>query len=203
MAWHTLTSYSPSTYLTYGIVNGIGLDLRTWGDNVDAGGYGLANAAFATLVPAALPGSPTNGMLAITTGNVLQQYFSGAWRGVLGAVTANAPTNVVLTTTLADISVSHTVARTGNYIAIGAVYFFVQGAGDALQTLTGALLVNGVNQNLLAVCAGPDTAQVTAAQSWVFTATVGQVVKLQAKKVAGSGTSFVGVHSTLTLIGPF
>src|SRR4051812_25024819 len=43
MAWHTLNTYISTDAVTDTIMNGIGNDLRTWGGNVDAGGYALAN----------------------------------------------------------------------------------------------------------------------------------------------------------------
>jgi hypothetical protein len=93
MAWHTGNGYNVGTALTYTLINGIGNDFRNWGDNVDASGYGLANAAFATLNPGSLPGTPANGMLAIDGSNVLQQYYGGAWHPVGSGVLASLDVN--------------------------------------------------------------------------------------------------------------
>jgi hypothetical protein len=82
MAWNTLTSYPTSAAVTAAIMNGIGTDLRTWGGNVDGGGNGLSNLAYAVLNPGTLPASPGNGMLAITAGNVLSQYYGAAWHAI-------------------------------------------------------------------------------------------------------------------------
>lgn len=49
MAWNTGTSYSSGSALTAAIISGIGNDLRTWGGNVDGGGYTLANVAAMTV----------------------------------------------------------------------------------------------------------------------------------------------------------
>ncbi len=46
MAWLTLTSLSAvDVRVLATMFNNVGLDLRTWGGNVDAGGYNLANVA--------------------------------------------------------------------------------------------------------------------------------------------------------------
>jgi hypothetical protein len=78
VAWNTGTSYSGGTFLTAALINRIGNDLRTWGGNVDAGAYGLANLA--TLSGAsgqivvtgnigmgATPGAAYSGVAAVTT----------------------------------------------------------------------------------------------------------------------------------------
>lgn len=44
MAWNSRTNWGPSDNKpTYTDLNSWGLDLRTWGGNVDAGGYNLTN----------------------------------------------------------------------------------------------------------------------------------------------------------------
>jgi hypothetical protein len=44
MAWNTSsTAYTGVSPVDFNFMNGVGLDLRTWGGNVDAGGFALAN----------------------------------------------------------------------------------------------------------------------------------------------------------------
>lgn len=45
MAWNTGNSYPSGTPLTAALIIGIGNDFRTWGGNVDGGGYSLSNLA--------------------------------------------------------------------------------------------------------------------------------------------------------------
>jgi len=90
MSWYTRGANSVTGQTTWSTgqvpaasdFNAPGLDVRTWGGNVDAGGNALVNAASVTLNPGTLPASPAAGMLAITAGNALQQYYSGAWHNV-------------------------------------------------------------------------------------------------------------------------
>ena len=60
MAWNTGNSYVGGTAVTAALINGIGNDFRTWGGNVDAGGYSLVNCA----------GVTTN-LLTILSGNLI------------------------------------------------------------------------------------------------------------------------------------
>jgi hypothetical protein len=85
-----LTTWTTGQVPTATEFNAPGLDLRTWGYHVDAGGYQLNNCAAVTLVPATLPASPAAGMLAINASNVLQVYYSAAWHPIrlTGAWTA-------------------------------------------------------------------------------------------------------------------
>jgi hypothetical protein len=45
MAWNTSTSYTSASAFDSTVMNGVGSDLRTWGGNVDGGGFNLANVA--------------------------------------------------------------------------------------------------------------------------------------------------------------
>jgi len=45
MAWNTGNSYVGGTAVTAALINGIGNDFRTWGGNVDGGGYQLTNCS--------------------------------------------------------------------------------------------------------------------------------------------------------------
>lgn len=62
----------------------IAADLHTFGANVDAAGYGLANASFVTLVPGTLPATPAQGMLAVNAAGNLYVYWGSAWVLVSG-----------------------------------------------------------------------------------------------------------------------
>jgi hypothetical protein len=58
MAWNSSTSWSASdTPAMYQVLNNIGLDIRTWGGNVDGGGYELDNIQGTRFIPGALPGT--------------------------------------------------------------------------------------------------------------------------------------------------
>jgi hypothetical protein len=79
------TSWSTGQVQAASDNNAPGLDLRTWGGDVDAGGNALNNAKSVQLNPATLPGSPAAGMLAVDASNVLQIYYSAAWHAIVAS----------------------------------------------------------------------------------------------------------------------
>lgn len=66
MAWNTGNSYSSGSSVTAALLTGIGNDLRTWGGNVDAGGYTLSNLLALTITTGNLT---TGGDVIIASGH--------------------------------------------------------------------------------------------------------------------------------------
>jgi len=88
MAWHTGIAYGTGSPIDAALLNGIGNDLRAWGANVDAGAYGLSNAAFLVLNPGTLPASPTVGMIAVNSSYQVQIWTGSTWAAATTAVAA-------------------------------------------------------------------------------------------------------------------
>lgn len=114
---------------------------------------------------------------------------------------AYASGNVTLTTTAADVpGVTLTLARSGlYYIAIafaptvstldaGAGLLGYLNAGGSLQTPVAELIGTANNQSA------------TVFQQWTYQATAGDVVKLQAKKTSGTGSSAAGGQSSISAL---
>jgi len=89
MAWNTGNSYVSGTAVTYTLMNGIGNDLRTWGGNVDAGGYSLNNCAGVTTnLLTILSGSL---LTVLTSSHSAQLYLQAATRSTFrDSVSLNA-----------------------------------------------------------------------------------------------------------------
>lgn len=112
-----------------------------------------------------------------------------------------ATTDLSLTTSYQDIAgATVTVNRSGTY-KVTACFEFNITAGDTGAAIDGQLLVNGSAQTIFAVAQAPaGTIELSTFQQWVVTGVLsGQVLKLQAKKAAGSGTSSV-IHFNTTII---
>lgn len=135
-----------------------------------------------------------------------------AWTKITGAPTVPqagdaqigiATANLTLTMSVQDIAGTQlTLARAGRYLIWGVIDFILAGA-DAGYTFIGTLVVNGAtasNQVLFNpqyVSGAPGGNRATVAQQWFYSlASAGAVVKLQAYKTGGTGTSFAGVTNT-------
>lgn len=87
MAWLTRTNWVVTDKPSYTDFNNFGLDIRTWGDDVNAGGYRLLNSAAIVLNPGTLPSSPTAGMLAMNASNSLYAHNGSAWVQIFASQT--------------------------------------------------------------------------------------------------------------------
>ena len=126
--------------------------------------------------------------------------------GVAGAVQAETTATTVLTTSFQDLpGATLTLATQGTYVITGMFDLAVIGADDN-TFLVGALEVGGAVQSAKAVLqTDTDRPRVTVSQTWVITTTADDtVIKLQAKKFAGTGTSRAyGIHTKIAALGPF
>jgi hypothetical protein len=77
MAFNTNSSYSTGTAITAALISGIGLDFRTWGQNVDAGGYNLANLAQIGGASSALLVAATKLTVSLTSTTAVQINANG------------------------------------------------------------------------------------------------------------------------------
>jgi len=118
------------------------------------------------------------------------------------ALLANASAGLTLSTSPQNIpGASLTLPRAGKYLVTG-VFYFTLTAADAGATLVGQFSGNTSYVAALSdlISGGTTTVQVSATvtQQWVYTATAGQVVNLQAYKSSGSGSSSVaGNHTSI------
>jgi hypothetical protein len=138
--------------------------------------------------PILYPTTLTNSVIANNVGEIAPSqvaYCSGSLTLVAGAY--NDLTGATLT-----------IARPGTYRIEGVFDFNCAGAGDVGVVFLGQLVVNGVAQANLAVRT-PQAVndRATVAQQWLVVVGVGQIVKLQAEKTAGSGTSTAATQSSL------
>jgi hypothetical protein len=89
MAWNTRINYTGTDTIGTGFANGIGNDLRTWGSNVNAGGYNLSNLGTVVTAgpvdvtspiiarPTTTPGTPgvsSEGKMYVKGGKLIVQY---------------------------------------------------------------------------------------------------------------------------------
>ena len=125
--------------------------------------------------------------------------------GVAGAVQAETTATTVLTTSFQDLpGATLTLATQGTYVITGMFDLAVIGADDN-TFLVGVLEVGGVVQSAKAVLqTDTDGPRVTVSQTWVITTTEDDtVIKLQARKFAGTGTSRAyGIHTKIVALGP-
>lgn len=153
--------------------------------------------------PADLGSSDTGFLFLATDTLALYRWDGAAWVSITfgGDVqVAYASGSLTLTAaTYADIAgATITLARAGKHLITGVFDMRQSAVGDLGSILTGRLVANGSAQTQLAQYrsqAVPSSANV--AQQWVYTAgAAGEVVKLQAQKDAGTGTSIVALTNT-------
>ena len=124
--------------------------------------------------------------------------------GVAGSDQAEATGNLTLSTIQTNVpGATLTLATAGTYVVIGTFDF--DAAGDASFHLVGRLVVGAVTQSNEAILeVDPDDPRATVSQTWVITTTSADtVIKLQASKTGGGGTSRTRIiHTTITAIGP-
>ena len=116
---------------------------------------------------------------------------------------ATGTTTVTLTTVAQDVGVSLTLNRAGRYYLHAVFDLRGQGAGDAGQILIGQLVAGGsILPKLGFLNTGTGALnQNNVSQQWVYTAaTSGVLVKLQAFKLGGSGSSTAQSEATLTAL---
>jgi hypothetical protein len=115
------------------------------------------------------------------------------------ALLAKASATLTLTTSPQNVpGVSLTLARAGQYLVIG-VFYFTLASGDAGATLVGQFSgTAGSVAALSDLISGTTTVQLSAtvSQQWLYTATAGAVVTLQANKSGGAGASTVNMNHT-------
>lgn len=111
---------------------------------------------------------------------------------------AYATGSLTLTTSAADIpGATLTLTKSGIYLIVGVVDFSEVGAGDvpsvfsAYGNFAGTLQVAAAD--FAAVTAN---ARATVAQQWLYAGTPGNIVKLQAKKSGGTGSSLAATTNT-------
>jgi len=145
-----------------------------------------------------------------TDGTQFYRWSGTAWTNLTPAappldnlaLLANASAGLTLTTSPQNIpGASLTLPRAGKYLVTG-VFYFTLTAADAGATLVGQFSGNTSYVAALSdlISGGTTTVQVSATitQQWVYTATAGQVVNLQAYKSSGSGSSSVaGNHTSI------
>lgn len=110
---------------------------------------------------------------------------------------ANASAPLTLTTAPQDIpGATLTIGKSGLYWLQGIFDFNLGGTADIGYVFTGILVINGVAATQGAVFVphyvsgfGPGGNRATVAQQWSATLTTGAVVKLQASKTGGAGSS--------------
>jgi hypothetical protein len=120
------------------------------------------------------------------------------------ALLSIASANLTLTLTPQNVpGLSLTLPRAGVYLITGVFYFSLV-AGDAGATLVGQFSANTSSVAALAnFIVGATTVQIaaTVTQQWLYTATAGQVITLQAYKSSGTGTSNVAAsHSSISAL---
>ncbi len=110
-----------------------------------------------------------------------------AFEAKRGAATGN----LTLTTSNQDVVGATVTLNTPGVYVVLAVFDFAGAAGDG--TGVGEMLVDGVVQGGQALAQLPDTLRITAPQHWiVLKTTLGPtVLKLQARKTSGAGSSTV------------
>lgn len=145
------------------------------------------------------------------SGNGVDSAASGS--GMLQVQVTKTPTPILkaasadltLTNAYQDVAgATVTLDVAGTYLVTGVFTFAEVGAGDLAQIMSGALKVDATVQTAVAsttfVTAG-DSFQVQMA--WYVTVAAGKVVKLQAKKAAGTGGTLVNHLQTYMLVqGP-
>jgi len=114
---------------------------------------------------------------------------------------ALATGTLTLTTSLQDIlGATLTITKAGKYWLQG-IFDFTMGGPDNGVLFQGVLAVNGTPAIQVATftphyVSGPGGNRATVAQQWYTTLTVGAVVKLQASKNGGTGSSTAGATNT-------
>lgn len=117
---------------------------------------------------------------------------------------AHASASLSLSNSFQDVaSATLTLNRAGRYLITGTFDLLLAGAGDAGQTLIGQLVADGSAQAELAQVVSTATGtRWMASQQWSYTpAAAGKVVRLQAKRNAGTGSSTCNhPHTTISAI---
>lgn len=119
---------------------------------------------------------------------------------------ATATGILTLTTSWQDIpGTSFTVPKTGRYLLHGIFDFWLAGTGDIGFLFEGALAINGVpaaaHATFVPQYVSGTGMRATVAQQWYSTITAGSIVKLQAMKNGGTGSSgAVGTATNLSAL---
>ena len=116
--------------------------------------------------------------------------------GYLQSYHASLAGDYTLTTSEADVGVSFTIDVAGDYILWGV--FDISVVSDNGVVVTGYCTVGGTNRPEQAIFQADVDERCTVAQVWYATGILpGTIVKLRAKKAAGSGTSAVKATHTV------
>jgi hypothetical protein len=108
--------------------------------------------------------------------------------------------SITLTTTYQDIGVALTLNRAGRYY-LNAVFDMRISGADLGVFLLGQCVADGAALPKVTFFSSAGGYQGMVSQQWVYTASApGKVVKLQASKSGGSGSSITGSESTLTAL---
>lgn len=110
---------------------------------------------------------------------------------------------LALTTSFVDIAgCTYTTTAAGTYDVTADIQFLSDGAVDGNSQVR--LLVDGGAQSELLECLNPAPYVIPGSKTWgTLVIGSGKVVKLQAKKVSGAGTSSIGTSTSLKLRSGF
>jgi hypothetical protein len=127
--------------------------------------------------------------------------------GSITALFASASGGLSLGTSYADITgATLTLAEAGTYL-ISGVFDFAGVGADTNESGLGQLVANGVAQTGIAaveplaiagagVTGSPVAVRMVASQQWLYVASAGHVIKLQARKTGGTGFSICNAVNT-------
>lgn len=126
----------------------------------------------------------------------------------LTAVQADATADLTLTTSFQDVpGATLTLNTAGTYTITGNLHYRKFGSGDQGAFFNGRLLLNGVEQPGRVTVNMAVGEAILETRTWVVTVSAGDVVKLQARKHIGTGSSKVrgpaGAGTSIIALGPF
>jgi hypothetical protein len=136
--------------------------------------------------------------LAVGANNKILKVASGlpSWQDPIEKVGLNRGTSILTLPTAptwSDIPNLSLTVSAGTWLIIAGVEFFRTGAGDASAVFSARLLANGVAQSgTLDGNADASTDHWLLTGVWQYTAAGSEVVKMQAQKSGGTGTSSSG-----------